>query len=168
MTRSQTENAMPKLDRYDKLLADRTDAERYSDEGVRVWLLVRPRDDRVGAVAFQPYEMTSTDAMYAAECEVYDAWVHGLSDTERHARIAAIREPLFVENRTFWSDYGFYYDEMVTRPIVAYFLIAATESRWHKGVLTYDDLSEDGKAFYDYIQQLYPDCTLYLATAIET
>ena len=159
---------MAKLDSYDKFLDVDADAERYSNEGVRVWLLVRPRDDRVGAVAFQPYEMTSTDAMYAAECEVYDAWVHGLSDAERQARITEIRKPLFVENRTFLSDCGFYYEEMVTRPVVAYFLIAGTETRRHQGVITYNDLSDDGKAFYDHIQQLYPDCTLYLATAIET
>ena len=153
---------------YDRFLDTDADTEHSSDEGIRIWLLVRPADDHVGAVALEPYELISTDAMYDAVQEAYDDWVRGLSNAEYYARLDTIYEPLFVENRTFLSDYGFYYDERTTRPVVAYFLVAACESRTRDGVYTYDDLTDEGKAFYDYVQQLYSGCTLYLATAVET
>jgi hypothetical protein len=57
---------------------------------------------------------------------------------------------------------------MVSRPVLAVFLMGAFEKRYHEQVYTYDDLTDDGKAFYDFIRALYPDSELYLATALET
>ena len=141
---------------------------RVSDEGERVWLFVRAPVDTVGAIVMEPYDMTATDRTYDAECAAYDEFVNGLSYEEYRKQIEQIRSPLFVPNFTFQSDYGFFYDEMVSRPILAVFLMGALEKRYHERVYTYDDLTDDGKAFYDFIQMLYPDSELYLATALDT
>ena len=141
---------------------------RVSDEGERVWLFVRSPTDTVGAIVMEPYEMTATDRTYDAECAAYDALVSGISFEEYRKRIERIRSPLFVPNATFRSDYGFFYEEMVSRPVLAVFLMGAFEQRYHERVYTYDDFTDDGKAFYDFIRTLYPDSELYLATALET
>jgi hypothetical protein len=57
---------------------------------------------------------------------------------------------------------------MVSRPVLAVFLMGAFEQRYHERVYTYDDLTDDGKAFYDFIKALYSSSELYLATALET
>jgi hypothetical protein len=141
---------------------------RVCDEGERVWLFVRAPTDTVGAIVMEPYEMVSTDRTYDAERAAYDAFVDGLSFEEYRKQIERIRSPLFVPNATYQSDYGFFYDEMVSRPVLAVFLVGALEKRYHEQVYTYDDLTDDGKAFYDFIKTLYPDSELYLATALET
>jgi len=141
---------------------------RISDEGERVWLFVRAPTDSVGAIVMEPYDMTSTDRTYDAECAAYEAFLNGLSYEEYRQEIEGIRSPLFVPNFTFQSDYGFFYEEMVSRPVLAVFLMGALEKRYHERVYTYDDLTDAGKAFYDFIRTLYPDSELYLATALET
>ena len=141
---------------------------RISNEGERVWLFVRAPTDTVGAIVMEPYETLATDRTYDEECVAYYALEFGLSFEEYRREIERIREPLFVPNFTFRSDYGFFYDEMVSRPVLAVFLMGALEKRYHEQVYTYDDLTDDGKAFYDFIQMLYPDSELYLATALET
>jgi len=141
---------------------------RISDEGERVWLFVRAPTDTVGAIVMEPYDMTSTDRTYDAERAAYDELVNGLSFEEYRCEIERIRAPLFVPNRTYRSDYGYFYDEMVSRPVLAVFLMGALEKRYHERVYTYDDLTDDGKAFYDFIRALYPGSELYLATALET
>jgi len=141
---------------------------RVSDEGERVWLFVRAPIDSVGAIVMEPYEMIATDRTYEAERAAYDAFLNGLSFEKYRREIERIREPLFVPNFTFRSDYGFFYDEMVSRPVLAVFLMGALEKRYHERVYTYDDLTDDGKAFCDFIKMLYPDSELYLATALET
>ena len=141
---------------------------RVSDEGERVWLFVRAPTDTVGAIVMEPYEMTATDRTYEAERAAYNAFLDGLSYREYREQLESIRAPLFVPNATFQSDYGFFYDEMVSRPVLAVFLMGALEKRYHERVYTYDDLTDDGKAFYDFIRALYPGSELYLATALET
>jgi len=141
---------------------------RISNEGERVWLFVRAPTDAVGAIVMEPYDMTATDRTYEAERAAYDALAHGLLFDEYQERIERIRTSLFVPNFTFRSDYGFFYDEMVSRPVLAVFLMGALEKRYHERVYTYDDLTDDGKAFYDFIKTLYPGSELYLATALET
>ena len=141
---------------------------RIFDEGERVWLFVRAPIDTVGAIVMEPYEMIATDRTYEAERAAKDAFRNGISYKEYRKQIERIREPLFVPNFTFRSDYGEFYDEMVSRPVLAVFLMGAFEKRYHEQVYTYDDLTTDGKAFYDFIQMLYPDSELYLATALET
>jgi len=141
---------------------------RVSDEGERVWLFVRAPVDTVGAIVMEPYEMIATDRTYEAERSAYNAFLDGLSYTEYREQLESIRASLFVPNATFQSDYGFFYDEMVSRPVLAVFLMGAFEKRYHEQVYTYDDLTDDGKTFYDFIRTLYPDSELYLATALET
>jgi len=141
---------------------------RVSDEGERVWLFVRAPTDAVGAIVMEPYEMIATDRTYEAERAAYDALSHGLSLDEYQKQLERIRISLFVPNFTFRSDYGFFYDEMVSRPVLAVFLMGALEKRYHERVYTYDDLTDDGKAFYDFIKTLYSGSELYLATALET
>ena len=141
---------------------------RVSDEGERVWLFVRAPVDSVGAIVMEPYNMIATDRTYEAERAAYDALSHGLSLDEYQKLVERIRTSLFVPNFTFKSDYGFFYDEMVSRPVLAVFLMGALEKRYHERVYTYDDLTDDGKAFYDFIRALYPGSELYLATALET
>ena len=141
---------------------------RVSNEGERVWLFVRAPTDAVGAIVMEPYEMIATDRTYEAERAAYDALSHGLSLDEYQKQLERIRISLFVPNFTFRSDYGFFYDEMVSRPVLAVFLMGALEKRYHERVYTYDDLTDDGKAFYDFIKTLYPGSELYLATALET
>jgi len=141
---------------------------RVSDEGERVWLFVRAPIDTVGAIVMEPHETVATDRTYDAERAAYDAFLNGLSYREYREQLESIREPLFVPNATYQSDYGFFYDEMVSRPVLAVFLMGAFEKRYHEQVYTYDDLTDDGKAFYDFIRTLYPDSELYLATALET
>jgi len=141
---------------------------RISNEGERVWLFVRAPIDSVGAIVMEPYDMTATDRTYEAERAAYDALRFGLSLDEYQKQVKRIRTSLFVPNFTFRSDYGFFYDEMVSRPVLAVFLMGAFEKRYHEQVYTYDDLTDDGKAFYDFIRALYPDSELYLATALET
>ena len=141
---------------------------RISNEGERVWLFVRAPTASVGAIVMEPYDMTATDRTYDEECVAYYALELGLSFEEYRKRIERIREPLFVPNFTLKSDYGFFYDEMVSRPVLAVFLMGALEKRYHEQVYTYDDLTDDGKAFYDFIRALYPGSELYLATALET
>jgi len=141
---------------------------RISSEGERVWLFVRAPTDAVGAIVMEPYEMIATDRTYEAERAAYDALRFGLSLDEYQKQVKRIRTSLFVPNFTFRSDYGFFYDEMVSRPVLAVFLMGAFEKRYHEQVYTYDDLTDDGKAFYDFIRALYPDSELYLATALET
>ena len=141
---------------------------RISNEGERVWLFVRAPTDAVGAIVMEPYEMIATDRTYEAERAAYDALSHGLSLDEYQKQLERIRTSLFVPNFTFKSDYGEFYDEMVSRPVLAVFLMGAFEKRYHEQVYTYDDLTDDGKAFYDFIRALYPDSELYLATALET
>ena len=141
---------------------------RISNEGERVWLFVRAPTDAVGAIVMEPYEMIATDRTYEAERAAYDALSHGLSLDEYQKQVERIRTSLFVPNFTFRSDYGFFYDEMVSRPVLAVFLMGALEKRYHERVYTYDDLTDDGKAFYDFIKTLYPGSELYLATALET
>jgi len=158
---------MQRKDSYDGFL-NPPDEYRISDEGERVWLFVRAPTDTVGAIVMEPCDMTATDRTYDAECAAYDAFLSGLSYEEYCKQIERIRSPLFVPNFTFKSDYGFFYDEMVSRPVLAVFLMGALEKRYHERVYTYDDLTDEGKAFYDFIQTLYPDSELYLATALET
>jgi len=141
---------------------------RVSGEGERVWLFLRAPIDTVGAIVMEPYEMIATDRTYDAERAAYDAFLNGLSYREYREQLESIREPLFVPNFTFKSDYGFFYEEMVSRPVLAVFLMGAFEKRYHEQVYTYDDLTDDGKAFYDFIRMLYPGSELYLATALET
>ena len=144
---------------------------RVSNEGERVWLFVRAPTDTVGAIVMEPYEMIATDRTYEAERSAYNAFLDGLSYKEYREQLESIRSPLFVPNATFQSDYGFFYDEMVSRPILAVFLMGAFEERYYEyreRVYTYDDLTDDGKAFYDFIRALYPGSELYLATALET
>jgi len=141
---------------------------RISNEGERVWLFVRAPTDAVGAIVMEPYDMIATDRTYEAERAAYDALSHGLSLDEYQKQVERIRTSLFVPNFTFRSDYGFFYDEMVSRPVLAVFLMGALEKRYHEQVYTYDDLTDDGKAFYDFIRALYPGSELYLATALET
>jgi hypothetical protein len=57
---------------------------------------------------------------------------------------------------------------MVSRPILAVFLMGAFEKRYHERVYTYDDLTDEGKVFYDFIKMLYPSSELYLVTALDT
>jgi hypothetical protein len=152
---------------YDGFL-DPPDECRVSNEGERVWLFVRAPTDAVGAIVMEPHEMVATDRTYEAERAAYDALSFGLSFEEYRKQIERIREPLFVPNFTFRSDYGFFYDEMVSRPLLAVFLMGALEERYHEQVYTYDDLTDEGKAFYDFIKTLYPGSELYLATALET
>jgi hypothetical protein len=57
---------------------------------------------------------------------------------------------------------------MVSRPVFAVFLMGALEKRYHERVYTYDDLTDEGKAFYDFIKALYPGSELYLVTALDT
>jgi hypothetical protein len=142
--------------------------QTISNEGERVWLFVRALTDTVGAIVMEPYGMTATDRTYEAERAAYDALSFGLSFEEYRREIERIREPLFVPNATFRSDYGSFYDEMVSRPVLAVFLMGALEKRYHERVYTYDDLTDDGKAFYDFIKTLYPGSELYLVTALET
>jgi hypothetical protein len=158
---------MQRKDSYDGFL-NPPDEYRISDEGERVWLFVRAPTDTVGAIVMEPYEMIATDRTYEAERAAYDALTHGLSLDEYQKQVERIRTSLFVPNFTFKSDYGFFYDEMVSRPVLAVFLMGALEKRYHERVYTYDDLTDEGKAFYDFIQTLYPDSELYLATALET
>jgi len=141
---------------------------RVSDEGERVWLFVRAPTDTVGAIVMEPYETVATDRTYDAERAAYDAFLNGLAYREYREQLESIRAPLFVPNATFRSEYGFFYDGMVSRPILAVFLMGAFEKRYHERVYTYDDLTDDGKAFYDFIKTLYPGSELYLATALET
>ena len=141
---------------------------RISNEGERVWLFVRAPTASVGAIVMEPYDMTATDRTYEAERAAYDALSHGLSLDEYQKQVERIRTSLFVPNFTFRSDYGFFYDEMVSRPVLAVFLMGALEKRYHEHVYTYDDLTDEGKAFYDFIKTLYPESELYLATALET
>ena len=141
---------------------------RISNEGERVWLFVRAPTDAVGAIVMEPYDMIATDRTYEAERAAYDALSHGLSLDEYQKQVERIRTSLFVPNFTFKSDYGFFYDEMVSRPVLAVFLMGALEKRYHEQVYTYDDLTDDGKAFYDFIKTLYPGSELYLATALDT
>jgi hypothetical protein len=141
---------------------------RVSDEGERVWLFVRSPTDTIGAIVMEPYEMIATDRTYEAERVAHDAFVSVLSYKEYREQLERIREPLFVPNATYRSDYGFFYDEMVSRPILAVFLMGAFEQRYHEQVYTYDDLTDDGKVFYDFIKTLYPGSELYLVTALET
>jgi len=144
------------------------DEHRISNEGERVWLFVRAPTDSVGAIVMEPYETVATDRTYDEECVAYYAFEIGLSFEEYRRKIERIRAPLFVPNATFQSDYGFFYDEMVSRPVLAVFLMGAFEERYHEQVYTYNDLTDDGKAFYDFIKTLYPGSELYLATALET
>jgi len=141
---------------------------RISDEGERVWLFVRSPTDTVGAIVMEPYETLATDRTYDTECVAYYALELGLSFEEYRRKIERIREPLFVPNATFRNDYGSFYEEMVSRPVLAVFLMGAFEKRYHEQVYTYDDLTDEGKAFYDFIQVLYPESELYLVTALET
>jgi len=141
---------------------------RVSNEGERVWLFVRAPTDAVGAIVMEPYEMIATDRTYEAERAAKDAFRNGISYKEYRKQIERIRSPLFVPNFTFRSDYGEFYDEMVSRPVLAVFLMGALEKGYHEQVYTYDDLTDDGKAFYDFIKTLYPGSELYLATALET
>jgi len=141
---------------------------RISAEGERVWLFVRAPVDTVGAIVMEPYETVATDRTYDAERAAYDAFLNGLSYEEYRKQVERIRAPLFVPNFTFRSDYGFFYDEMVSRPVLAVFLMGAFEQRYHERVYTYDDLTDEGKAFYDFIRTLYPGSELHLATALET
>jgi hypothetical protein len=158
---------MQRKDSYDGFLKP-PDECRISDEGERVWLFVRAPTDTVGAIVMEPYEMVATDRTYDAERAAYDAFRDGLSYEEYRKQIERIRSPLFVPNATFRSDYGFFYEEMVSRPVLAVFLMGALEKRYHERVYTYDDLTDDGKAFYDFIKTLYPGSELYLVTALET
>jgi len=141
---------------------------RISNEGERVWLFVRSPTDTIGAIVMEPYETLATDRTYDAECVAYYALELGLSYEEYRQKIERIRAPLFVPNATFRSDYGYFYEEMVSRPVLAVFLMGALEKRYHEQVYTYDDLTDEGKAFYDFIKTLYPGSELYLATALET
>ena len=141
---------------------------RISNEGERVWLFVRAPTASVGAIVMEPYEMIATDRTYEAERAAKDAFRNGISYKEYRKQIEQIRSPLFVPNFTFRSDYGEFYDEMVSRPVLAVFLMGALEKWYHEQVYTYDDLTDDGKAFYDFIKTLYPGSELYLATALET
>jgi len=158
---------MQRKDSYDGFLNPPGEC-RVSDEGERVWLFVRAPADVAGAIVMEPYEMVATDRTYEAECAAYDAFVNGISFEEYRKQMERIRSSLFVPNFTFKSDYGFFYDEMVSRPVLAVFLMGALEKRYHEHVYTYDDLTDEGKAFYDFIQTLYPGSELYLATALET
>jgi len=170
MTRSSTKkrvSAMHCKKSYDGFL-NPSGEYRISDEGERVWLFVRAPTDSVGALVMEPHDMIGTDRTYDAERAAYDALVNGLSFEEYRKRIEKIRSPLFVPNATFQSDYGFFYDAMVSRPVLAVFLMGALEKRYHERIYTYDDLTDAGKAFYDFIQSLYPGSELYLATALET
>ncbi len=158
---------MRRKDCYDGFL--RVPGEcRVSDEGERVWLFVRAPVDTVGAIVMEPHDTVGTDRTYDAERAAYDALVNGLSFEAYRREIERIRAPLFVPNRTYRSDYGFFYDEMVSRPVLAVFLMGAFEKRYHERVYTYDDLTDAGKAFYDFIKTLYPGSELYLVTALDT
>lgn len=143
---------------------------RASCEGERVWLFVRAPTDTVGAIVMEPDEVVATDRTCEDERAAYDALVHGLSFDAYRQQIKKIRAPLFVPNFTFECDYGFFYEELVSRPVLAVFLMGAFEERYLEDgrVYTYDDLTEDGKAFYDFIKSLYPNSELYLLTALDT
>jgi hypothetical protein len=143
---------------------------RASCEGERVWLFVRAPTDTVGAIVMEPDEVVATDRTCEAERAAYDALLNGLSFDEYRQQIENIRSPLFVPNFTFECDYGFFYEKMVSRPVVAVFLMGAFEERYLENgqVYTYDDLTDDGKAFYDFIKTLYPGSELYLVTALDT
>jgi hypothetical protein len=129
---------------------------------------VRAPTDTFGAVVMEPHDVIGTDRTYDAECAAYDAFINGLSYGEYRKQIERIRSSLFVPNFTFRSDYGFFYDGMVSRPVFAVFLMGALEKRYHERVYTYDDLTDEGKAFYDFIKALYHGSELYLVTALDT
>ena len=113
---------------YDGFLNPPSECQ-ISNEGERVWLFVRAPTDAVGAIVMEPYETLATDRTYDEECVAYYALELGLSFEEYRKRIERIREPLFVPNFTLKSDYGFFYDEMVSRPVLAVFLMGAFEKR---------------------------------------
>jgi len=142
--------------------------DRVPDKGERVWLFVRAPTVSVGAIVVEPYDMIGTDRTYEAERAAYDALAHGLLFDEYQEQIERIRASLFVPNSIFQSERECFFDVMVSRPILAVFLMGALEKRYHEQVYTYDDLTDDGKAFYDFIRALYPGSELYLATALET
>jgi hypothetical protein len=138
-----------------------------SNDGERVWLFVRAPTDTVGAVVMEPHDTIGTDRTYDAERAAYDALASGLSFDEYRKQLKAIRAPLFVPNSFVRGGYSFR-DVMVSRPILAVFLMGAFEKRYHERVYTYNDLTDEGKGFYDFIRALYPGSELYLVTALET
>jgi hypothetical protein len=141
--------------------------QTISNEGERVWLFVRALTDTVGAIVMEPHDMIGTDRTYDAECAAYDALASGLSFDEYRKQLKAIRAPIFVPSSFVRDDYTFH-DVMVSRPILAVFLMGAFEKRYHERVYTYDDLTDEGKVFYDFIKMLYPSSELYLVTALDT
>jgi len=95
---------------------------------------------------------------------------------ERYDSLKAIREHDKAE--LDWEKYhfpGLEAGAYVSRPYLAAIVLGGTTwteqtvsadgERWH---CQYDDLTEEGKALYQQIAKLYPDCDLHLLTFVDT